>query len=129
MNKKERSYINKRKRQAFLNSLAFMLCRIFPVKKKLVSVCTFEGKGGFGCNPKYVVKKLHEIDKTIEFVWFVNEDVYDQKQFPDYIKKVPNTVWNRAYTLTRSKASLHNRHKMYRFVERCRIFRDGISGK
>ena len=54
--KKERAYIRKRKRAAFLHSLCFYVCRLFPIKKNLVSVCTFEGRGGFGCNPKYVVQ-------------------------------------------------------------------------
>lgn len=98
----EKQYINFRKRKAFYNSLAFYLCRVFPINKKLVSVCTFEGKGGFGCNPKYVVQELHKQDPNIQFVWFVNKDVFNQKEFPDYIKKVPNTLRSRAYQLSRA---------------------------
>lgn len=107
----ETKYINKRRRQAFREKLRFYLCRVFPIKKNLVSVCTFEGKGGFGCNPKYIVMELHKQDPSIEFVWLVNQDVYDKKQFPDYIRKVPNTPWSRAYWLTRSKVWIDNYRK------------------
>ena len=118
MNKKERKYIRKRKRIAFCNSLCFYLCRIFPIKKHLVSVCTFEGKGGFGCNPKYLVQKLHQMRPDMEFVWFVNKDIFDKKVFPDYIRKVPNTLLSRAYWLTRSKVWIDNYRKPYGTVKR-----------
>lgn len=114
----EELYILKRRIKAFGNSLCFYLCRIFPIKKNLVSVCTFEGKGGFGCNPKYVVMELHKHDPSIEFVWFVNKDVIDKKEFPDYIKKVPNTLWSRAYWLSRSKVWIDNYRKPYGTVKR-----------
>lgn len=112
---KEEIYIKKRKARAFFNSLFFYLCRIFPIDKKLISVCTFEGKGGFGCNPKYIVQKLHERNPNLKFVWFVNDM---SKQFPDYIKKVPNTLWSRAYWLSRSKIWIDNYRKPYGTVKR-----------
>lgn len=106
----EYSYILYRKIRAFLQSIIFYLCRIFPIKKKLISVCTFEGKGGFGCNPKYLVQELHRRNSDYEFVWFVNDK---DKTFPDYIIKVPNTSWGRAYWLSRSKIWIDNYRKPY----------------
>ncbi|MCR5291249.1 MAG: CDP-glycerol glycerophosphotransferase family protein [Treponema sp.] len=113
--KKERAYINKRKRKAFRESLCFYLCGIFPIKKNLVSLCTFEGKGGFCCNPKYLALKLHERNPKLEFVWFVNDM---SKKFPSWIKKVPNTLWSRAYWLSRSKVWIDNYRKPYGTVKR-----------
>ena len=113
--KAEELYILKRRLKAFENSVAFYLCRIFPIKKNLISVCAFEGKGGFGCNPKYVVQELHKRDSNYEFVWFVNDMT---KEFPDYIKKVPNTLWSRAYWLTRSRVWIDNYRKPYGTVKR-----------
>lgn len=113
--KKEQLYIKKRKIIAFINKLAFYLCRIFPINKRLISVCTFEGRGGFGCNPKYIVQELHSLDKRFKFVWFVNDM---NKQFPEYIKKVPNTLWSRAYWLTRSSIWIDNYRKPYGTVKR-----------
>ena len=85
---KEIKYIKKRCRKAFREKICFYMCRVFPVKKNLISICTFEGKGGFGCNAKPLVEKLHEMHREYQFVWFVNDM---SKEFPDYIKKDPNT--------------------------------------
>ncbi|MBR2044524.1 MAG: CDP-glycerol glycerophosphotransferase family protein, partial [Agathobacter sp.] len=102
---KEQAYIKKRKRQAFFNGLAFYACRIFPIKRNRISVCAFEGRSGFCCNPKYIVEEMHRRHPDYEFVWFVNDM---EKQFPDYIKKVPNTLWSRAYWLSTSKVWIDN---------------------
>ncbi|MFG6333821.1 MAG: CDP-glycerol glycerophosphotransferase family protein [Lachnospiraceae bacterium] len=106
----EKNYIRYRKLKALGNRLCFRFCRIFPVKKKRISVCTFEGRGGFGCNPKYIVEELHRRSSGYEFVWFVNDM---EKKFPDYIKKVPNTLWSRAYWLSTSAIWIDNYRKPY----------------
>jgi CDP-glycerol glycerophosphotransferase (TagB/SpsB family) len=105
----EKQYICYRKIKASLERCCFYLCRIFPIQKNLISVCTFEGKGGFGCNPKYLVEELHREDPHIQFVWLVNE--LGRHSFPKYIKEVPNTLWSRAYWLTRSKVWIDNYRK------------------
>ena len=107
---KEQNYIRYRKLKAFGNRICFYLCRIFPINKSLVTVCTFEGKGGFGCNPKYVVEELHKQNSKYKFVWFVNDM---GKEFPEYIKKVPNTLWSRAYWLSRAGVWIDNYRKPY----------------
>ena len=107
---KEQNYIRYRKWKAFGNRLCFWLCRIFPIRANRISVCTFEGKGGFGCNPKYIVEELHRRNPDYEFVWFVNDM---QKSFPPYIKKVPNTLWSRTYWLSTSKIWIDNYRKPY----------------
>lgn len=107
---KEQKYIQYRKLKAFGNRICFTLCKVFPIRKKRISICTFEGKSGFGCNPKYIVKELHDRNKDYEFVWFVNDL---RKEFPDYIKKVPNTLWSRAYWLSTSKIWIDNYRKPY----------------
>lgn len=107
---KEIKYIKKRRRRAFFESLWFYICRVFPIQKNLISVCTFEGQGGFGCNAKPLVEELHRRNPDYIFVWFVNDL---GKQFPDYIHKVPNTLRNRAYWLSRSKVWIDNYRKPY----------------
>lgn len=114
----EKNYIRYRRIKAFGNKICFYICRLFPIDKKLISVCTFEGKGGFGCNPKYIVMELHKRNPEYKFVWFVNKDIFDTKKFPDYIKKVPNTLWNRAYWLSRSKVWIDNYRKPLGTVKR-----------
>lgn len=107
---KETVYMLYRKIEALRNKGCFYLCRIFPINRKRISVCTFEGKGGFGCNPRYIVEELHKRDPRYEFVWLVNDM---KKSFPDYIKKVPNTLWSRAYWLSTSKIWIDNYRKPY----------------
>ena len=85
--------------------------RIFPIDSKLINVCTFEGKGGFGCNPKYVVEELHRQHPELKFVWMVNDSSWE-KQFPDYVKKVRNSsLISRAYWLSRAKVWIDNYRK------------------
>lgn len=111
----EKSYIRYRKIKALGNKLCFFICRIFPIQKKRISICTFEGRSGFGCNPRYIVEELHKRNEDYEFVWFVNDM---QKEFPEYIKKVPNTLWSRAYWLSTSKIWIDNYRKPYGTIKR-----------
>ncbi len=106
----EQNYIRYRKIKAFGNRLCFKMCRIFPIKSNRISICTFEGKGGFGCNPKYIVEELHKRNGDYEFIWFVDDM---NKEFPPYIKKVPNTLRSRAYWLSTSKVWIDNYRKPY----------------
>ena len=108
--KKEVLYITKRRFQAFLHSMQFYLCRVFPIKKNRIAICTFEGRGGFGCNPKYIVEELHRRDLDVEIVWLVNDMA---KEFPDYIRKVPNNNWSRAYWLSTSRIWIDNYRTRY----------------
>ncbi|MBR2215359.1 MAG: CDP-glycerol glycerophosphotransferase family protein [Selenomonadaceae bacterium] len=108
-------YIFKRELLAWVNRIAFYICRIFPVKKKLIAVCSFEGKGGFGCNPKYIVRELQRRNNGFEFVWLVNDL---QKEFPEYISKVPNTLWHRAYWLSRARIWIDNYRTPYGTIKR-----------
>jgi len=107
---KENVYILYRRLKALGTRFCFYLCRVFPVKSNRISICTFEGRGGFGCNPKYIVEELHRRNSAYEFVWFVNDM---GKKFPDYIRKVPNTLWSRAYWLSTSIIWIDNYRKPY----------------
>lgn len=112
---KEKCYLSYRILKAKLASVIFILCRVFPIDEKLISVCSFEGKKGFCCNPKYIVMEMHNRDKGYKFVWFVNDM---NKEFPDYVQKVPNTLWSRAYWLSRSKIWIDNYRKPYGTIKR-----------
>lgn len=106
----DQAYIKYRKFIAFLNRVCFWICSFFSIKKNRISVCCFEGKGGFGCNPRYIVEELHRRNADYEFIWFVNDM---KKEFPDYIKKVPNTLLSRAFWLSTSKVWIDNYRKPF----------------
>ncbi|SET94839.1 CDP-glycerol glycerophosphotransferase [Lacrimispora sphenoides] len=111
----EEKYINKRKRNAYLTSLAYHLLWILPVCKKKVVFTAFEGDGGYCCNPRYVAEALLKKDESLELVWLVNNI---EKQFPKGIRKVKNTFWNRAYHLATAKVWIDNSRKQYGTAKR-----------
>ncbi len=110
----EEIYIAKRKSKAFFHSLAFYMCRIFPVKQNKVAMWTFECDGGYGCNPKYVAEELlrrnREKAGDYSIVWLVNDNT---KEFPKEIRKVRNTLWNRAYHLSTAGIWVGNTRTFY----------------
>ena len=114
--KTERQYIAYRKIKAAVRSAAFYLCRIFPIDRNLICVCTFEGKGGFGCNPKYIVQELHKERPDLRFVGLVNR--VGEQECPDYIRQGPNSFWSSAYWLTRSRVWIDNYRKPLGTVKR-----------
>lgn len=106
----EQKYIRMRKRKAFRESLLYYFFCIFPICRNKITICTFEGKGGFCCNPRYIVEELRRRNNAYHFVWLVNDP---SKQFPDYVTPVKNTLWNRAYHLSTSKVWIDNYRKPY----------------
>lgn len=110
----ENIYIAKRKVKAFMHSLAYYVCRIFPVDRNKIVMWTFEGSGGYGCSPKYVAEEIlrrNQINKTdYKIVWLVNDF---SKEFPEDIVKVKSTLWNRAYHLSTAATWVSNTRTFY----------------
>lgn len=115
MKMSEKIYVFYRKIKALSNTILLVMFRIIPIKKNKISITTFEGKGGYGCNPKYIVEELHRRDPNLEFVWIVNDM---NKPFPDYVRKVPNTLWSRNYHLATSHIWIDNYRKPYGTTKR-----------
>ena len=85
----EKQYIRKRIWKARFQSIAFYMCRIFPIKKNKIVFCCIEGTTGYSCNPKYIAEELihrnkQEADgkKRFKLVWLVNDM---SKSFPKEI--------------------------------------------
>ena len=109
----QKLYILKRKIRAFLESLIFYICWIFPIKSNKVVLWTFEGVGGYGDSPKYIAEELFRRTaegKHYELVWLVNSL---DKEFPDFIKAVKNTLWTRAYHLSTAAFWVANTRTVY----------------
>lgn len=70
--------------------------------------CCIEGTTGYTCNPKYIAKELISRNDGYELVWLVNDML---KQFPETIKVVHNTLWNRAYQLSTAHFWIDNSRK------------------
>lgn len=112
---RDRNYIRWRKIKGLANSLCQMICYIFPINRDKITVSTFEGKGGFGCSPRYIVEELHRIRPEIKVVWLVNSLDHEM---PRYVKKARNTPLSRAYHLATSKLWIDNYRKPYGTIKR-----------
>ncbi|MCM1232451.1 MAG: CDP-glycerol glycerophosphotransferase family protein [Ruminococcus flavefaciens] len=110
----ENIYIVKRKLKAFLQSIAYYVCRIFPIDKRKVVIWTFECGGGYGCSPKYVAEEIlkRNREKTAGFrvVWLMNDI---SREMPQGIQKVKNTLWKRAYHMATAGTWIGNSRTFY----------------
>ncbi len=84
--------------------LYFYLYRLFSIRKNKITVMRHYGKG-YGCHNKYIVEELLREGYEGEIVWLVN-DVYER--MPSRVKKVENTIKNRAYHLSTANIWLDN---------------------
>lgn len=109
-NFKEIGYIIIRQIEAFFIFLLYQLFKIFKININKIVFTTFEGVGGFCCNPRYIATELLERNLNYELVWLVDDL---QKEFPDKIIKVKNNFINRAYQLSTAKIWIDNSRKPY----------------
>ncbi len=110
----ERIYILKRIAKAFLHSLVYYVCRVFPIDRNKIVMWTFEGNGGYGCSPKYVAEELirrnRKSGKHYKIVWLVNNMA---QEFPKEITKVKSTLWSRAYHMSTAGTWVSNTRTFY----------------
>lgn len=110
------SYIGERKRKAEELSKKFREAwNKYPIKNNKIVFSTFEGDGGFCCNPKYIAEELHRRDIDCEMVWLTH-DV--SRPFPDYIKVVEDTTDNLVYHLSTAKVWIDNYRKPFGTLKR-----------
>lgn len=114
----EEKTIRQRKRKAYAINRFYHLLRIFPVKRGKIVFTTFEGDGGFCCNPRYIAEELlrrEDSKDRYELIWLVNNM---ERRFPDGIRKVKNTFLNRAYHLATAQIWVDNSRKEYGTAKR-----------
>ena len=109
---KEERYIRSRLRTARKQAREFLLCRKHPIDGKKIVFTTIEGSTGFSCNPKYIalelLRRMREGGIHYDLVWLVDNM---GKEFPPGIRKVKNTLKNRAYELSTAKIWIDNSRK------------------
>lgn len=108
-------YIKKRRKEAKRLSLKFLIMRIFPIKKNKIVFSTFEGDGGFCCNPRYIAEEFYKRHPNFEFVWLTKNI---NRQFPDYIKVIKYSPWRLAYHLSTAKVWVDNYRKPFGTLKR-----------
>ena len=105
---KEERYIRRRLRLARRQAREFLRCRRFPVNPRKIVFTCIEGTTGYSCNPKYIAEELLRRGDGYELVWLVDDM---GKEFPPGIRKVKNTLRNRAYELSTAKFWIDNSRK------------------
>ena len=111
----EEQYIKNRQKQAKKLTLKFKLMQVFPIKRKKIVVSTFEGDGGYCCNPRYIIEELLNRSSNYEIVWLTHDI---SRQFPEKIKVVKDTSWNIAYHLSTAHIWLDNYRKPLGTIKR-----------
>ena len=110
----EKRYILQRKMKAFFSSLVYYICWIFPIDPCKIVMWTFEGKGGYGCSPKYIAEELLRRNQegltAYKIVWLL-DDI--KKDFPLEIQKVKSSLWTRAYHLSTARFWIANTRTFY----------------
>lgn len=80
---------------------------------------TLEGEGGYGDSPKYIAEEIMRRKRNgepkFEIVWITNYCSIDSLDngFPDDIKVVKNSFWNRAYHLSTAGFWVGNTRTIY----------------
>ncbi len=115
INDSDAKYIEMRKRKAGRLSALFRVLWLLPVKRKKIVFASYEGDGGFCCNPRYVAEELHKRHPEYEMVWLLHDTT---KPFPDYIRPVKDTTFNSAYHLATSKVWIENYRKPFGTLKR-----------
>lgn len=100
--------IQKRMRKSWGSRACHSLCALLPLKKDKIVFTTFEGAGGYSCNPRYIAEEIIQRNLPYSLVWLVNDDT---KVFPTAIKKVKNNFWGRIYHLSTAKVWIDNTRK------------------
>jgi len=111
----EEEYIAQRRKQATELSDSFYQMQVNSIQKNKIVVSTFEGDGGFCCNPKYIVEELLHRNKGYEIVWLTH-DV--SRPFPEGITVVEDTPSNVAYHLSTAHVWIDNYRKPFGTVKR-----------
>ena len=110
----ERAYIRERKRKARHLSLWFRKMQVFPIQNKIV-FSTFEGDGGFCCNPRYIAEETLRRGWDCEMIWLTHDT---SRKFPSGIRAVKDTPKNIAYHLSTAAVWIDNYRKPLGTVKR-----------
>lgn len=111
----DEKYIKMRIRKAKRLSALFRLLWLLPVNNKKIVFSSYEGDGGFCCNPRYVAEELHKRHPEYKMIWLLHDT---SKEFPDYIQPVKYTTFNSAYHLATAKVWIENYRKPFGTLKR-----------
>ncbi len=98
----------------------WVICRIFPVNKKKITISSFYGRG-YGDNAKYIVEKLLASEKKFRIVWLVNNEE-EKKTLPRGVEACNINTFQCVYHLMTSKIWIDNCRKFFIMLKRKKQF-------
>lgn len=112
----ETEYIEYRKRQAGeLTALFHKAISENEIVKNRIVFSSFEGDGGYSCNPKYIAEELIRRG-GYEIVWLTHEP--NKHNFPKEIRVKKDTIENQVYWLSTARIWIDNYRKPWGTVKR-----------
>ncbi len=99
-------------------SALFFSMQKYPIETRKIVFSTFEGDGGYCCNPRYIANEMikrMQAGARYDLVWLVHDT---SKQFPKEIRVVQDTPENTAYELSTAKVWVDNYRKPYGTLKR-----------
>ena len=95
----------------FFHSVFCLFFSIFKINKTKIHVSCWNGRGGFSCNPKYIILELNkEFPGKYEIYWATNDPEKEHKKFPSYIHLVKY----------HSLHSLYHQMTSFLWIDNCR---------
>lgn len=107
----EKVYLIYRNFKGLVTSIVFLMFRVFPIKKNKIVFCNLEGKGGYGCNPKYIAEELIlrlKENGNFKLFWIADDLT---KTFPKEINVTSNKFFSRVYHLCTAEIWIDNSRK------------------
>ena len=109
-------YINLRRRQAQELSELFYKYQNEKIVANKIVFSTFEGDGGFCCNPRYIVEELLKRKEEYDIVWLTHDP--SKHDFPKGVKTVEDSAENTAFHLSTAKVWIDNYRKPWGTIKR-----------
>ena len=95
----------------FFHALFCKVFSFFPIDKKKIHVSCWTGRGGFSCNPKYIISELNkQFPGKYKIYWAVNNPENEVKRFPSCIHLVKY----------HSLHSLYHQMTAFLWIDNCR---------
>ena len=100
-----------------------LMVSIFPVHGNRIFVSSWDGRGSFSCNPKYIIKELEaRYPGRFEIIWVVDDVKKRRQEFPSYIYLVKNKSLKSLFYQMTSKIWIDNFRKGFVYKRKSQLY-------
>lgn len=91
--------------------IIWIVCRLFPINNKKITVSNYYGRG-YGDNAKYIVESLLKKNDKIRIIWLIKDDI-EKESLPERVEPCRINTVKSVYHLMTSKIWLDNCRKFF----------------